>query len=153
MFRVCCFVGDDWLWGVDRRRGGTADTLVALESIRAARSDGAPVCVILDNLSAHAGVDFRCWVKKNKVELCFTSTYASWGNPVEARFGLLRQFALANSHYRSPSVQAQALHRYLCWCNATVRHPGVLAAQRRECVRIRSEKGIRLGGCPLAGAV
>lgn len=34
----------------------------------------------------------------------------------------------------------------------TVLHPDVLAAQRRERLRIRSEKGIRWGGCPLTPA-
>jgi hypothetical protein len=35
---------------------------------------------------------------------------------------------------------------------ALARHPDVLAAQRKERARIRSEKGIRWGGCPLAPA-
>lgn len=56
---------------------GAANTLAALKSIRAARPDGAPSYIILDNLSAHTGVDIRRWAKKNKVELCFTPTYAS----------------------------------------------------------------------------
>ena len=34
--------------------------------------------------------------------------------------------------------------------NANVHHPDVLAAQRRERARIRSEKGIRWGGRPIA---
>jgi hypothetical protein len=76
----------------------------------------------------------------------------SWGNPTEARFGTLRQFTLANSHYRSHPVQTQALHRYLRWRNANARHPDVLTAQRKERARVRSEKGIRWGGRPLAPA-
>ncbi|MDQ1042242.1 hypothetical protein QFZ76_000478 [Streptomyces sp. V4I2] len=125
----------------------------ALKSIRAARPDGAPIYIILDNLSAHTGADIRPWAKKNKVELCFTPTYASWANPIEAHFGPLRQFTLANSHHRSHPTQNRALHRYLRWRNANARHPDVLAAQRRGRVRIRSEKGIRWGGrarCPAA---
>ncbi|GHG83809.1 hypothetical protein GCM10018779_67170 [Streptomyces griseocarneus] len=35
---------------------------------------------------------------------------------------------------------------------ANARHPDVLAAQRKERARIRSEKGIRWGGRPLAVA-
>jgi hypothetical protein len=31
------------------------------------------------------------------VELCFTPTYAPWANPIEAHFGPLRQFTMANS--------------------------------------------------------
>lgn len=50
------------------------------------------------------------------------------------------------------TTQTRALHAYLRWHNAKARHPDVLAAQRRERVRIRSEKGIRWGGRPLAAA-
>jgi hypothetical protein len=45
-------------------------------------------------------------------------------------------------------VQTRSLHRYLRWRNANGRHPDVLAAQRKERARIRSEKGIRWGGRP-----
>lgn len=41
-FHGCYSVGDDTLWGVNRRRKGTADTLATLKSIRAARPDDAP---------------------------------------------------------------------------------------------------------------
>ncbi|MFB6752530.1 IS630 family transposase [Streptomyces sp. NPDC056353] len=152
-FHGCYSVGDDRLWGVNRRRRkGTANTLAALKSIRAARPDGAPIYMILDNLCAHTGADIRRWAKKRKVELCFTPTYASWANPIEAHFGPLRQFTLANSNHRSHPVQTRALHRYLCWRNTNARHPDVLAAQRRERACIRSEKGIRWGGRPLTPA-
>ena len=75
-FHGCYSVGDDRLWGVNHRRKGAASMLAALKSIRAARSDGAPIYVILDNLSAHKGADIRRWAKKSKDELCFTPTYA-----------------------------------------------------------------------------
>lgn len=77
-FHGCYTVGDDRLWGVNCRREGTANSLAALKSIRAARPDGAPIYVILDNLSAHTSADTRRWAKKNKVELC--PAYASWAN-------------------------------------------------------------------------
>jgi hypothetical protein len=68
-------------------------------------------------------VDIRRWAKKSKVELCFTPTYASWANPIEAHFGPLRQFTLANPHHRSHPAQTQALHRYLRWRNANAATP------------------------------
>ncbi|MDF2710784.1 MAG: transposase [Nonomuraea muscovyensis] len=68
------------LWGVNRRKKGAGNTLAALKSIRAARPDGAPICVIMDNLSAHKGADIRRWARKNKVELCFTPTYDAFQN-------------------------------------------------------------------------
>jgi hypothetical protein len=70
----------------------------------------------------------------------------------EAHFGPLRQFTLADSNHPHHTVQTRALHHYLHWRNQNARHPGVLAAQRRERTRIRSEKGIRWGGRPLAAA-
>lgn len=109
--------------------------------------------MILDNLSAHKGDKIRRWAKKNRVELCFTPTYASWANPIEAHFGPLRQFTIANSNHRNHTVQTRALHVYLRWRNANARHhPDVLAAQRRERARVRSEKGIRWGGRPVPEA-
>jgi hypothetical protein len=72
-----------------------------------------------------------------------------WANPIEAHFGPLRQFTLANSHHRGHPAQTQALHRYLRWRNTNARHPDVLTAQRKERARVRSEKGIRWGGRPL----
>ena len=98
-FHGCYSVGDDQLWGVVRRRKSAANTLAALKSIRAARPDGAPIYVILDNLSAHKGHKIRAWAARNKVELCFTPTYASWANPIEAQFGPLRTFVIAGSNH------------------------------------------------------
>lgn len=49
-------------------------------------------------------------------------------------------------------MQTRALHAYLRWRNANARHPDVLAAQRWERARIRSEKGICWGGRPLTSA-
>jgi transposase len=148
-FHGCYSVGDDLLWGVNHRRKGIDHTWAALKSIRAARPDSAPIYVILDNLSAHKNWRIRTWAKKNKVRLLFTPTYASSANPIEAHFGPLRQFTLANSDHPNHTVQTRALHAYLRWRNTHARHPDVLAAQRRERARIRSEKGIRWGGRPL----
>jgi hypothetical protein len=86
-FHGCYSVGDDSLWGVNRRKKGAKNTLSALRSVRAARPDGAPIYVILDNLSAHKGEMIRRWAKKTRVELCFTPTYASWANPIEPTSG------------------------------------------------------------------
>ncbi len=146
-FHGCYSTGADMLWGVNRREKGAANTLAALRSIRAARPDGAPIYVILDNLSAHQGETIRRWAKKNKVELCFTPTCASWA---EAHFGPLRQFTIANSDHPNHTVQNRALRAYLQWRNANARHGDVLAAERKERARIPCEKGIRWGRRPLS---
>lgn len=102
--------------------------------------------------AAHKGADIRRWAKKNKVELCFTPTYGLVGEPDR---GALR--TLAAVHHRQlqlpqPHRADRVLHAYLRWRNANARHPDVLAAQRLERARIRSEKGIRWGRRPLAQA-
>jgi transposase len=99
----------------------------------------------LDNLSAHKGGKIRAWCAKNAVELCFTPTYSSWANPIECQFGPLREFVLNNSDHPSHTVLARRLHAYLAWRNANAKHPDVLAAQRRERARIRSERQRRWG--------
>jgi transposase len=52
-FHGCYSLGDDLLWGITRRRKGGDHSLAALKSIRAARPDGQPIYVIMDNLSAN----------------------------------------------------------------------------------------------------
>jgi hypothetical protein len=125
---------------VVRRRKGGDHTLAALKSIRAARPDGAPIYVILDNLSANKTPAIRAWAARHKMKLCFTPTSASWANPIEARFGPLRTFVMGNSDHESHPALTRRLHAYLRWRNANARHPDVLAAQRRERARIRSER-------------
>jgi transposase len=144
-FHGCYSLADDQLWGVVRARKGGDHSLAALKSIRAARPDGAKIYVILDNLSANKTPAIRTWAKKNKVELCFTPTNASWANPIEAQFGPVRAFVMDDSNHHNHTVLARELHAYLRWRNANARHPDVLAAQRRERARIRSERRQRWG--------
>jgi hypothetical protein len=79
------------------------------------------------------------------VELCFTPTSASWANPIEAQFGPVRTFVMGGSDHPNHTVLARRLQDYLRWRNAHARHPDVLAAQRRERARIRSERQQRWG--------
>ena len=144
-FHGCYSLGDDQLWGTIRTRKGGDHSLAALKSIRAARPDGAPIYVIMDNLSANKTPAIRKWADKNKVELCLTPTSASWANPIEAQFGPLRTFTMGNSDHPNHTVLARRLHAYLRWRNANARHPDVLAAQRRERARIRSQRQQRWG--------
>jgi transposase len=147
-FHGCYVLGDDQLWGITRRRKGADHTLAALKSIRATRPDGEQLYVILDNLSANKTPAIRRWAKRNQVELCFTPTNASWANPIEAQFGPLRSFVLGDSDHPNHTVLARKLQGYLRWRNANARHPDVLAAQRRERARVRSEPQRRWGRRP-----
>jgi transposase len=144
-FHGCYSLTDDQLWGITRRRKGADHTLTALKSIRATRPDRAPIYVIQDNLAANKTPKIRVWAKRNNVELCLTPTNASWANPIEAQFGPLRTFTMANSNYPNHTVLARQMQQYLRWRNANARHPDVLTAQRRERARIRSERQQRWG--------
>ena len=144
-FHGCYSLGDDQLRGVTRRRKGGDHTLAALTSIRAARPEGYRLYVIPGNLSANKTPAIRSWAERNHVELCFTPTNASWANPIEAQFGPLRTFVMGGSDHPNHVVLARKLQDYLRWRNANARHPDVLAAQRRERARIRSERRQRWG--------
>ena len=144
-FHGCYSIGDDQLWGVTRHRKGGDHSLSALKSIRAARPDGAPLYVIMDNLSANKTPAIRAWAVRNKVELCMTPTSASWANPIEAQFGPLRTFTMGASDHPNHTVLARRLQAYLRWRNTHARHPDIIAAQRRERARIRSERHQRWG--------
>ena len=87
----------------------------------------------------------RAWAGRANVELCFTPTSASWANPIEAHVGPLRTFVIGGSDYPNHTVLARRPQDYMRWRNAHARHPDVLAAQRRERARIRSERQQRWG--------
>ena len=99
----------------------------------------------MDNLSANKTPAVRAWAARNKVELCLTPTSASWANPIEAQFGPLRTFTMGASDHPNHPVLARRLQAYLRWRNANARHPAIIAAQRRERARIRSERHQRCG--------
>lgn len=138
-------IGGDRLDGNLEVRKGSAATLRAIQSIRASIDDGEPIHVILDNLNHHKNRDVRAWCDANNVELVFTPTYASWANPIEAHFGPLRQFVIANSDHADHRSLGRAIRSYLRWRNTHTRDPRILDAERRHRARIRSEQQRRWG--------
>jgi DDE superfamily endonuclease len=129
-----------WLRGITREHNGADHTLAALRLIRAARPDGYRLFLICDNLAANKTPAIRRWARRENVELCFTPTNASWANPIEAQFGPVRTFVMGGSDHRNHPALARKLQDYRRWRNARARHPGMLAAQRRERARLRSER-------------
>jgi transposase len=132
-------LGEDRLGGTIEPHKGSAPTLRAIQSIRAAHPDGKPIYVILDNLNHHKNRTVREWCDDNAVELVFTPTYASWANPIEAHFGPLRQFVIANSDYADHRALGHAIRSYLRWRNAHTRDPELLALERKHRARLRGE--------------
>jgi transposase len=144
-FHAVYSLGDDTMWGVCRARKSIANSLAAIKSCRAARPDGEPIFVILDNLSAHKAKKIKAWCSKNNVELCFTPTYSSWANPIECHFGPLREFVLNNSDHVNHTVLTRRVHSYLQWRNANSRDPEILRLERKRRAEIRAEKQRRWG--------
>jgi hypothetical protein len=144
-FHGCYCVGDDQLWGVTREHKGADHTLAALKSIRAARPGGYRLSSSWTTCRRTRPRRSAAGARRENVELCLTPTSASWANPVEAQSGPLRTFVMGGSDHPDHTVLARRLQDYLRWRNARARHPGVLAAQRRERARIRSEPQQRWG--------
>ncbi len=142
---ACYAIGADQLWGRIEPAKGWCPTLRALQSIRTRLDDDQPIYVILDNLNHHKNASVRQWCADNNVELVFTPTYASWANPIEAPFGPLRQFVLANSDHPDHLALANAIRAYLRWRNAHTRDRKILEAERRHRARTRSEQQRRWG--------
>ena len=64
----------------------------------------------------------------------------SWAYPIEAQFCPVSTFVMGGWDHRDHTVLAGRLQDYLRWRNVNARHPGVLAAQRRERARVRRER-------------
>jgi transposase len=138
-------IGADQLTGNLEPCKGSVPTLRALKAIRASINDGLPIHVILDNLNHHKNRGVREWCTANNVELVFTPTYGSWANPIEAHFGPLRQFVIANSDHKDHRALARAIRKYLAWRNTHTRDPAILEAERRHRAKLRSEAQRRWG--------
>ena len=128
-----------------RAEEGRRPTLRALKAIRACVPDGEMIYVILDNLNHHKGPMIRPWCADNAVELCFTPTYGSWANPIEAHFGPLREFTIANSDHQSHAELAKAIRAYIRWRNAHTTDPEILALERKHRAMMRGEAQRRWG--------
>ena len=138
-------IGADRLYGRIEPRKGAAPSLRALKAIRALAPDGEQIYVILDNLNHHKGIALRQWCDDNAVELAFTPTYGSWANPIEAHFGPLRQFTIANSDFQDHTELATATRNYIRWRNVNTRDPEVLALERKHRAMLRGEARRRWG--------
>jgi transposase len=144
-FHGCYSLGDDRLWGVTRLREGGDHTLTALKSIRAARPDGAPIYVILgqpvgEQDSPHprvGGQEEGAAVLHADERVVGQSDRGAVRAPAHLCHGRIRP---SQSHCAGPAAAGLPVLR-----NANARHPDVLAAQRRERARIRSERQQRWG--------
>jgi transposase len=147
-FHGCYSLAEDTLWGVLHEHKSGAHTLAAFKTIRAARPDRCPDLHHLRQPVRQHHPGNPDLGRRAQGRAVPNPTSASWANPIEAQFGPLRTFTMANSDHPNHTALARALHAYLRWRNVNNRHPDVLAAQRRERARVRSQRHQRWGRPP-----
>ena len=143
-FHGCYDLAQDRLWGITRLHKGGKYT-----SPRSRASgwptDDKPIYVILDNLSANKtprsrpgpfGITSSCASPRPTPPGPTRSNHSS---------GPLRCFVIGNSDHPNHVVLARAIQAFLRWRNTHNRDPEVIAAQRRERTRARSERHQRWG--------
>ena len=95
--------------------------------------------VILDNLhNVHNHPHFLALLERLRITPVPTPTNASWLNLIEAQFGVLRRFTLANTDDPSHVYRRRRIYRYLRW-----RHRQVGTAKHRL-AGIRGVRHIKL---------
>jgi len=116
----------DCLSGLFRRRKRVADVGEAFRRLRACYPR-TRLSVIMDNLhNVHDHPRFLALLRRLRIEPVWTPTEASWLNLIEAQFGVLKRFTLANTDDLTHRVRRRRVYRYLRYRNrtaGTVGHP------------------------------
>lgn len=128
----------DCLNGLFRRRKRVAEVSEAFRRLRACYPRKR-LFVIMDNLrNVHDHPRFLALLRRLRIQPVPTPTEASWLNLIEAQFGVLKRFTLANTDDPSHRVRRQRVYRYL-----RHRHRA-LGRLRHPLNRIRSVRPIKL---------
>jgi DDE superfamily endonuclease len=103
----------DCLNGLFRRRKRIAEVSEAFRRLRACYPRKR-LFVIMDNLhNVHDHPRFLKLLRRLWIQPVLTPTEASWLNLIEAQFGVLKRFTLANTDDQTHRVRRQRIYRYL----------------------------------------
>jgi DDE superfamily endonuclease len=103
----------DCLDGLFRKRKRLPELFEAFRRLRRCYP-GKKLLVVMDNLrNVHDNPRFLALLRRLKIEPVFTPTEASWLNLIEAHFGSMRRFTLANTDDPSHAVRRRRIYRYL----------------------------------------
>lgn len=128
----------DCLNGLFRRRKRVAEVSEAFRRLRACYPRRR-LFVIMDNLrNVHDHPRFLALLRRLRIQPVPTPTEASWLNLIEAQFGVLKRFTLANTDDPSHRVRRQRIYRYL-----RHRHRS-LGRLRHPLNRLRSIRPVKL---------
>jgi hypothetical protein len=116
----------DCLGGIFRRQKRLPELFEAFRRLRACYPRKR-LFVILDNLhNVHDHPRFLRFLRKLKIRPVFTPTEASWLNLIEAHFGVLKRFTLANTDDLEHVLRRRRVYRYLRYRHkklGRLRHP------------------------------
>jgi DDE superfamily endonuclease len=103
----------DCLSGIFRRQKRLPELFDAFRRLRGCYPRKR-LFVILDNLhNVHNHPRFLSFLRKLHIKPVFTPTEASWLNLIEAHFGILKRFTLANTDDLDHVVRRRRIYRYL----------------------------------------
>jgi hypothetical protein len=103
----------DCLNGLFRRRKRIAEVIEAFRRLRACYPRKR-LFVIMGNLhNVHDHPRFLKLLRRLRIQPVPTPTEAWWLNLIEAQFGVLKRFALANTDDPTHRVRRQRIYRYL----------------------------------------
>lgn len=106
-------VHGDYLNGIFRSRRGLAEVSEAFRLLRKCYPR-KPLYVVLDNLhNVHDHPKFHALLKELHIHPAWTPTEASWLNLIEAQFGVLKKFTVANTDDSSHQARDQRVYAYL----------------------------------------
>lgn len=116
----------DCLNGIFRNRRGVAEVSEAFQHLRKCYPHKR-LFVVLDNLhNVHDHPRFLALLRKLRIHPIWTPTEASWLNLIEAQFGILKKFTLANTDDPDHATRQQRVYDYLDYRHRRLgnnRHP------------------------------
>jgi len=103
----------DCLDGIFRKRKRLPDLFDAFRRLRRCYP-GKKLLVVMDNLhNIHNHPRFLALLRRLRIRPIFTPTESSWLNLIEAHFGAMKRFTLANTDDPSHAVRRRRVYRYL----------------------------------------
>lgn len=131
-------VHEDCLNGVFQKRKRLPELFDAFQRLRACYPR-KKLFVVLDNLhNLHDNPKFLALLKRLRIHPVFTPTQASWLNLIEAHFGVMKRFVLADTDDMTHAERRRRIYRYLRYRNDQVGsavHP-LNHVRRIRCIKL-----------------
>jgi hypothetical protein len=122
----------DCLDGIFSKRKRLEDLVPAFQRLRRCYPNQR-LFVVLDNLrQTHDHPRFLAFLKRLRITPVFTPTQASWLNLIEAHFGVLARFTLADTDDTTHQLRRQRIYRYLRWRHREVDTTGHRLSRIRQ---------------------